>query len=347
MPRSRRRTLARCAEPSVARYESHVCPASGMTRADAVGRGRRDPSIGRRAARPAARPATPPGGGRAAASSAASSRNRAMARIASVFAADRARSDRDSRSRRGRCRGTRARENQGSGVRCHPASGAMAISSCPVTNGDDASASAAPLRCVHHACSHSHVRNGPSAVLARSSAFHCGRSAVNPQAVSIALHPNRVGGLSHAAARTAWVNVGHHATSLSRQAAETSARHVRDVPWRQVLVNRQLQDVRAQEPRVRPHLVARFHALVPELERVDAALLQRARPRRPCRARRSGRTADRRRRAGREDARDGCDRAGRRAAGSSRRAGAGCRRSRADRADAPTRPTSPDRLRPG
>ena len=42
-----------------------------------------------------------------------------------------------------------------------------------------------PARCVHHALSHSHVRNGDSAELAASSSVHSDRSEAKPDAVSI------------------------------------------------------------------------------------------------------------------------------------------------------------------
>src|SRR5687767_15761628 len=45
-------------------------------------------------------------------------------------------------------------------------------------------------------------------------------------------------------------------------------------------MNRELEHVLAQEAGMRTHLLARVHALVPELEGIDAALLQRARRRR-------------------------------------------------------------------
>src|SRR5262245_14321231 len=54
-------------------------------------------------------------------------------------------------------------------------------------------------------------------------------------------------------------------------------RHIRNLFRCQILMDRQLQNVRAEETGICAHFVPGLHALVPELERVDPTLLQCAR----------------------------------------------------------------------
>src|SRR5579885_2295003 len=56
-------------------------------------------------------------------------------------------------------------------------------------------------------------------------------------------------------------------------------RDVGDVMRGQILVNRQLEDVAAQESRVRRHLAAVADRIVPELDHVDATRAERVRGR--------------------------------------------------------------------
>ena len=146
-------------------------------------------------------------------------------------------------------------------------------------------ASAAPPRCVHQACSHSHVRNGQSAALARSSSFHCGRSAVNRPAVVDALDANsvRAAVALTAARRTALVGGSHHAAILRLQRATPAAPCARCAaasgPGESGSSRTCGRRKRASADISSPE----SDALVPELERVDAALLQRLRRPRACR----------------------------------------------------------------
>src|SRR6267142_3188073 len=53
------------------------------------------------------------------------------------------------------------------------------------------------------------------------------------------------------------------------------SRHMGDVTRREILVNRQLEDVPPEEARVRRRLIAGVDVVVPELEGVDASLPER------------------------------------------------------------------------